>query len=238
MRQPSRAARTDDEHGERGAAPDGLFDLGVRGAGGVAEQDYDGAPGDAAGGIVGQESDIGHPGGAGEGGHDGAEERDPSAKEHRAAAAATEEVAGILEALLMPAQDAQLQDAGAEVAADFVADAVPDDGRGWDRDQDGPERDVAHLGGDAPEHGGGLTGHDEPDEPRVLDEHDQPHDQNHGPAWDVEDVREQGAHGRELTLSAGAGSSAGAGGCSAKTARRAGRRRSQAVSAVGGTRTI
>ena len=78
MRQPSRAARTDDEHGERGAAPDGLFDLGVRGAGGVAEQDYDGALGDAAGSVVGQESGIGHPGGAGEGGHDGAEERDTS----------------------------------------------------------------------------------------------------------------------------------------------------------------
>jgi hypothetical protein len=57
-----------------------VFDLGVRGAGGVAEQDYDGAPGDAAGGVVGEESGIGHPGGAGEGGHDGAEERDPSAK--------------------------------------------------------------------------------------------------------------------------------------------------------------
>src|SRR5664280_1425695 len=80
MRQPSRAARTDDEHGERGAAPDGLFDLGVRGAGGVAEQDYDGALGDAAGSVVGRESGIGHPGGAGEGGHDGAEERDTSSR--------------------------------------------------------------------------------------------------------------------------------------------------------------
>ena len=76
-----------------------------------------GGPDDAAGGVVGKKLRVAHARGAGEGGHDGAEEGDEPAEEHGRAAALGEEQLRVAEPVLVSFQRSRLQDSRAEVPA-------------------------------------------------------------------------------------------------------------------------
>ena len=92
----------------------------------------------------------------------------------------------------------QLHDPASEVATDLEADAVADDGRDHDHDEDRRERHVPQRGRDSAEDRDRLTGHDETDEERILDEDDAADDEQHEPDRCVEDLGgdrvEQSAH--------------------------------------------
>jgi|GEM_PF-3574970 len=163
----------DDAGDDQGGDPaHGRFHLGVGAAGQVSGGHHDGAPEDAACGIEGEELAVGHPDGAGKGGHDGPEEGGPAAQEDRGAAAAGQESLGVVEAFSSSVQDSRGQNARPDVAADFVADAVAEDRCGDHHNDHGPEGHVSETGRDSPEDGCGLTGHDEANEKGVLDEDD------------------------------------------------------------------
>ena len=133
-----------------------MFDGGVGVAGQVAQQDRADAPGEAAGGVVGQESGVAHVGGAGQERHDRAQERHEPAAEHGGSAAAGQGCAGGVDAVFAAPQHLQRQQSGAVAGADLVAEAVSDDGGEDDGDAHEGQRHVLAAGGDAAEDGGSL----------------------------------------------------------------------------------
>ena len=120
--------------------------------------------------------------------HDGTEERDEAAEEHRPAAAFDEQRLRAVDLVLPFTHHLQLEDRRAVVRPDPVADRVTHDGGG---DDDG-EHDRQARGlltcGDPREHRGGLPGDHEADEQRVLCEDHQADD----------DVDPAGGNGQDL----------------------------------------
>ncbi len=120
------------------------------------------------------------------------------AEEDRSATSPTEEVLRAIDAVPVPVEGAQLHDPASEVATDLETDAVADDGRDHDHDEDRREGYVPERGRDSAEDRDRLTGHDETDEERVLDEDDAADDEEHEPDRGMQDLGgdrvEQGAH--------------------------------------------
>jgi hypothetical protein len=164
--------QTEEEVG--GPLPQAVLHLRIGRTGRIADQDDHGPPGEASGGVVGQEPGIPHPGRAGRRGHDGAEEGHPAAEEHRTPATAGQEGPGVVETFAAVVEHLQPEDTRSEVPADLVPDAVTDDGGQHDDHEDAGQGDVAELRGDAGEHGHRLAREHEPDEQRVLTEDLQP----------------------------------------------------------------
>jgi hypothetical protein len=188
---PPGAAGQHDEEGEDqdgeqcGAGPAGdLLDLLVAGAGEVAEQREADRPDQSAGGVEGQQPAVGHPGGAGQAGHHGAQERGEPGQEHRPSAGGAQRLLGAGQPLLAAGEDPGAQQPGAEVSTDLVADAVPED-RGRHRDGGDPrQRHLLPVGEHPAEQRRGLPGQHEPHEQRCFAEH-QRADQRVG-GWPVQ----------------------------------------------------
>src|SRR6266542_7010256 len=191
----------DDERGknqrqdhECGAASDGFLDGLVGVTGHVTQQDEPDAPHEAAGCVEGEKSPVRHTGGACQGGHHSTEERYEPAEEHGPAAAATQELLGVVQAAASLVQDAYAQYLGTDVPTDLVADRVADDGSRDDQHDHQPQLNTALAGDDAAEHGGGLTGKHEADEQRVLGEYQRGDDEIDNDTVEVGQPIEQAAH--------------------------------------------
>jgi hypothetical protein len=125
------------------------------------------------------------------------------------------------------APDRQVEQPRSQVAADFVADRVPDDGGEDHHDQDTGEGDMAEPGRRPGEQCHRLAGQDEAHEEPVLGEHDQTVDQQHEPTGQSQDPVDHRAHAAV----------AGSGAVRPKTPRRPGSRRSHPGSRVSGARS-
>ena len=141
----------------------------------------DAAPGDAAGGVPGQEGRVVHLRHARERRHDRTEERRPAPEEDRRATTAAEEVLGALDPVPVPVERPELHDRPPRCRPTSKPTLSPTIGGDHDDDEHRGERHVAERGRDAAEDGDGLAGHDEADEERVLDEDDGSDDKEHEP---------------------------------------------------------
>jgi len=131
----------------------------------------------------------------GQGGHDCSEEGNPPAEEYGAAAPASEEVLGFVQALVVLAEDAELEYPGAEAPPDLITHGVAQDGRCDHRDQHTPQRHVTKFRGNAAKDRCCLPGENEPDEQGVFGEDDRCDDPDNRPSRNGQYVRHQALHG-------------------------------------------
>jgi hypothetical protein len=110
---------------------------------------------------------VGH---AGQSGHHGAQERGEPGHEHGHPAPAVQLVGDAVDQPATPAQQGQVEQAGAPPLTDQVTDRVAGNGAQHDDHDENDDVDVAARGNHAPENNGRLTRKDEADEDRRFGE--------------------------------------------------------------------
>ena len=112
------------EHPDGGTA-DNVFHLPVGGAGQVAEQDEPRTPQQPAGGVERKEPAVMHAGHPGQPRHHRKEERGEPEQKDRAATLVPQVLLRLIEGMPAGPKQSQVQQAGAEMAADLVATESP-----------------------------------------------------------------------------------------------------------------
>src|SRR4051794_2893019 len=154
----------------RAALTEPVGDLLVGAAGQEPRERAAHAPHDPARRVVEEEAAVAHPAQAGQARGDRPEESGEAAEEDGGGTAAVQEGPGLVDPVVVPAEQPCPEQPRTEALADLVADRVADDRGGHHDHGQGDDRQPAGRGDEPGEQHGGLAGEHEAEEHRRLTE--------------------------------------------------------------------